>query len=90
MSEYRAFVRKDTEGGIDATLGNLGDLVTLKEAAEATRLSSKTIRAAITRGALPAFIPGNRNKRTPGRGMGYRIKKADLQSWFFGAARGEA
>lgn len=89
MTGYRAFKRKG-EGGDDATLANLGDLVTLKEAAEATRLSERTIRSAIARGDLAAFIPGNRDKRWPGRGLGYRIKKTDLETWFFGAMRGES
>lgn len=90
MTGYRAFTRKEGEGGKALTLENLGDLVTLREAAVATRLSPTTIRAAIKAGHLPAFIPGKRDPRKTGRGMGYRMMKSDLEAWFFGAMRGEA
>lgn len=75
------------KGLSELTLDNIPDLVTVSEAAAATRLSSDLIKAAIRRGDLPAFLPGGkRDVRSPGRGMGYRITKADLQAWYFGKA----
>lgn len=90
MTGYRSFERREGDGGDAVTLEGLGELVTLQEAARATRLSERTIRSAIKRDELEAFIPGGRDPRKPGRGMGYRIKRSDLQRWFFGAARGTA
>lgn len=73
------------------TLDNIGELVTIREAAAATRLSEKTIRHAIVSEALRAFIPGKpRSPLRAGRGNGYRIHRADLQQWFFAAMRGES
>lgn len=71
----------------ELTLDNIPELVTVSEAAAATRLSPPLIKAAIRRGDLSAFLPGGpRNVKSPGRGMGYRIRRADLQAWYFGQA----
>lgn len=71
------------------TLENIPDFVDVNQAAAAAKVSVKVIRDACKRGDLPSFIPGARPATAPGRGMGYRIKKADLQAWFFGQLRGE-
>lgn len=61
-----------------------GNVLTLLEAATATGLSSTVIRSAIKDGSLASFTPGRRPAGTAGRGMGYRVHKADLQRWFLG------
>lgn len=79
--------KQDTLPLSELTLDNVPELVTLREAAAATRLSVEVVRAAIRNGSLPAFMPGGpRNPKAPGRGMGYRIRKGDLQRWYFGEA----
>lgn len=65
-------------------LEGLDDLLTAKEAAAAIRASVWVVKQAIREGRLKAFIPGGRDVRSPGRGQGYRIKLADLHSWYFG------
>lgn len=81
---------KQQGGGAALTLENIGEILTVAEAAAATKLSVIIIRNAILSGELKGFIPGNRDRRWPGRGMGYRVQKAALQAWFFGAMRGES
>lgn len=72
---------------------NVPDLLDINQAAGATRTSEWIIRQAIRRyresegkdpKGLPAFIPGGRDRQSPGRGQGYRIHKADLHRWYFG------
>lgn len=63
-------------------LEGINDVLTLIEAAQATGLSSNVIRKAITTGALKAFTPGGVSIHATGRGLGYRVRKADLQRWF--------
>lgn len=88
---YRSFVsRKAEREAARLTLESLGDIVTAAELAKATHLSLRTIRRAIRRGELPAFLPTARPITALGRGMGYRIYKKDAEAWFFGALRGEA
>lgn len=60
------------------------DLFTVNEAAQAVHVSDKAIRAAIASGALKAFMVGGRKGKAAGRGLGWRIKRADLRAWFFG------
>lgn len=60
------------------------DVLNIPQAAAATRMSEYTIRQAIVRKELPAWIPGGRPPGASGRGVGYRIKKKDLESWYFG------
>ncbi len=59
------------------------DLFTVAEAARAVHVSEKAIRAAIADKTLPAFTIGGRDPKHSGRGLGYRIKRADLRNWFF-------
>lgn len=65
------------------TLDDVPSLLTVGEAAAATRLSPEVIRAAILRGDLEAFIPLGRDPAHAGRGLGYRIHRKALESWFF-------
>lgn len=70
----------------DPLLPGVADLLSAREAAEALGVSLQTIRGAIRRKELPAFVVGGRSPKAPGRGLGYRIRKTDLQAWFFGEA----
>jgi excisionase family DNA binding protein len=56
----------------------------INEAARLLGLNHQTIRKAVRNGEIPAFIIGNREPLKSGRGMGYRITRADLQAWYFG------
>lgn len=68
----------------DVTLEGVADLLTIREAAAAVRLSQWVIRQAIRTDKLPAFIPGGKTPQTTGRSNGYRIRKDDLKAWYFG------
>ena len=72
----------------DPDLPELGgpDSLTLREAAAQVGMSPATLRAAIWRGELAAFIPRGRAPKKAGPKHGYRIYRADLQRWYFGAA----
>jgi excisionase family DNA binding protein len=65
------------------TLEDLPELMSLSEAAEAVRMSVGAIRMAVKSGDLPAFIPRGRDPMRAGRGQGYRIRREDLQKWYF-------
>lgn len=65
------------------TLDDLPELMTLREAAEAVRMGVPALRAAVKAGDLPAFIPRGRDPLKAGRGQGYRIRREDLQKWYF-------
>jgi excisionase family DNA binding protein len=67
-------------------LDGLAEVLTIREAADALRVSPLTIRRAIKRGEIPATIVGGRDPIKAGRGLGYRVKRDDLQRWFFGEA----
>ena len=60
------------------------DVYTVAEAATALRVGQAVIREAIKSKQLVAFIIGGRAPLRAGRGLGYRIKRADLQAWYFG------
>lgn len=60
------------------------EILTIPEAAEMCRLHPRTIRSAITSGRLRAFVIGGRPPLQSGAGLGYRIRKRDLQAWYFG------
>lgn len=62
------------------------EMLTLGEAARLCRYKPATIRDAIKKGELPGFIPGGRTPGHTGPGHGYRVFRADLQRWFFGAS----
>lgn len=64
----------------------LAELLTITEAAAALHMHPKTIRKAITTGDLKAFTVAGREPLRSGRGLGYRIRREDLQAWYFGAA----
>lgn len=59
----------------------------ITEAARLLGLTPQTIRKAIRKGEIEAFIIGNREPLKSGRGMGYRITRAALQSWYFGKTK---
>lgn len=59
------------------------EFVTVREAATLLGVSDRTVRAAIKRGELRAYVPSGR--RAPGR-LGYRLRRADVLSWL--AVRG--
>ncbi len=65
-------------------LEDLADTLTLQEAARAVAMDERTLRRAIRRGELPAFLPRGREPLRVGRGQGYRISREDLQTWYFG------
>ncbi|HEY6056999.1 MAG TPA: helix-turn-helix domain-containing protein [Candidatus Limnocylindrales bacterium] len=69
---------------LPVTFNELGDVLTLLEAATAAGCSEWTVRRAIRQGELPAFIPRGRVPLRAGKGMGYRIRKQDLIEWYFG------
>lgn len=71
-------------------LEGLADVLTISEAAAACGVSDHTIRQARKNGELEAFTPGNRDPRKAGRGLGYRIHKAELQRWFLGEEKPDA
>lgn len=73
-----------TADDIRARLELVADLLSVSEAAEVVLVSTQTIRAAIRKGELEAFIPRGRQPKKAGPGMGYRIAKSDLQAWYFG------
>jgi hypothetical protein len=60
------------------------DILTIGQCAKLTRTSAKFIRQQIRNKALHAFIPGGRDPRRTGPGVGYRVIKGDLQRWYFG------
>lgn len=68
------------------TLESLADILTVNEAALGAGVSSKVIRKAIKEKKLRAFTPGGDGTASDkgGRGLGYRIKKAELARWFLG------
>lgn len=59
-------------------------VMTIPEAAKVVRVSPRAIRKAIKGGRLKAFIIGGRDPIHSGAGLGYRIKRRDLQAWYFG------
>lgn len=63
----------------------IADILTITEAATALAVNPRTIRNAIKSGELPATIIGGRSPLRSGRGLGYRIRREDLQAWYFGA-----
>lgn len=62
-----------------------GEVFSLPEAAKMAGVSVRTLRLAIRSKKLRAFIIGGRSPLHSGRGMGYRIWRADLQAWYFGS-----
>lgn len=67
----------------DLTLDDLPELMTLAQAAAAVRMNEHSLRVAIKAGELAAFIPRGRDPLRSGRGQGYRIRREDLQRWYF-------
>lgn len=65
------------------TLEDLPDLMTLAEASAAIEMSIPTMRVAIKRGELEAFIPRGREPLRAGRGQGYRITRDALTRFYF-------
>lgn len=59
-------------------------VMTIPEAAKVVGVSPRAIRKAIRGGRLRAFIIGGRTPLRSGAGLGYRIKRRDLQAWYFG------
>lgn len=60
------------------------DLYDLAGAAKAVQMSVPTLRTAIRRGELEAFIPRGKDPLRAGPGHGYRITRQALASWYFG------
>lgn len=67
-------------------LDDLPDVMDATAAAAAVHVHRETILRHIKSGALPAFMPMGKTTRSPGRGMGYRIHRRDLQRWYFGGS----
>lgn len=63
---------------------DLPALLSLREAALAVKMTVPTLRKAIKRGELDAFIPRGRDPLRAGPRLGYRIKREKLAEWYFG------
>lgn len=61
------------------------DLLSISAAAREVGVLPRTIRLAIKRKELEAFIIGGRDPLRSGRGLGYRIRREHLQAWYFGS-----
>lgn len=70
------------------SLDDLPEFVTTRQAAEATHFTKLTILRAIRSGELKADRPRGRDPQRFGR-SGYRIPKAELERWYFGAKEDE-
>lgn len=69
--------------GLPSFDDDTADILTLGQCAWLCKLKPPTIRDAIKRGELAAFIPRGRAPGRTGPGNGYRVFRADLQRWFF-------
>lgn len=58
-------------------------MLSLRQAAELVGMNIVTLREAIHAGTLKAYLPRDVPPDRVGR-AGYRIRKPDLQAWFFG------
>jgi hypothetical protein len=58
--------------------------LTLVEAAAKVDMAPSTLRTAIRRGELEAFLPRGKHPGRTGPGKGYRIRIAELERWFLG------
>lgn len=61
----------------------LPETMTLQEAADLLNISVATLRRAYRLGELAVFSPRGRDPLRMGRGMGYRVERAELQRWYF-------
>lgn len=69
---------------LELKLEDLPDVLDVTAAAAAVHVNRETLMRHIKSGALAAFTPMGKTNRSPGRGMGYRIHRRDLQRWYFG------
>ena len=69
---------------IEETFPDELEVLSIRQAGKAVGLNPRTIRLAIKSGELAAFVIGGRDPIRSGRGLGYRIKRADLHAWYFG------
>lgn len=74
------------ETNLELKLEDLPDVMDVTTAAAAVHVNRETILRHIKTGALASFMPMGKTNRSPGRGMGYRIHRRDLQRWYFGGA----
>lgn len=65
------------------SLDDLPTIMTLAEAAQAVEMKVPTLRVAIKRGELDAFIPRGREPLRAGPGQGYRITREALTRYYF-------
>lgn len=66
------------------SLNDLPALMDLRAAANAVEMHPMTLRQAIRKGELEAFIPRGRVPLRAGPGQGYRITRESLTKWYFG------
>jgi excisionase family DNA binding protein len=73
--------------GTPPMLAEQGQVVyTIAEAAKQLGINPVTVREAIVSGELKAFLPlGKKDPRRTGPGLGWRIKREELQKWYFGS-----
>ena len=81
--DQRAPVEERGKPGASLGLKDWPDIMTLREAAAKVNMSAPVLREAIKDGSLVAFIPRGRHPQRTGPRMGYRIKRADLEAWYF-------
>lgn len=75
---YRKFTRRDEEPQpVERTYS-------IAEAAAIIGVNPTTIRRAIKRGELAAFLIGGRDPLRSGAGLGYRINRKALEDWYYG------
>lgn len=67
----------------ELSIDDLPEIMTLADAAQRVGMSVTTLRKEIKAGALVAFIPRGREPLRAGPGLGYRITKQALTSWYF-------
>ncbi len=63
------------------------DYYDLYEAARACQMHVRTLRNKIHNGSLRAITPLDAHPKHLGRGGRYRIRRVDLQAWYFGETK---
>jgi len=66
-------------------LDDIPELMDLAEAAGLVHMHPNTLRQAIKRGDLEAWISRGREPLRAGRSQGYRISRHGLTAWYFNA-----
>jgi len=75
---------KTPRPAVPASIDEAQTALTVPEAARRVGVHEDTIRSAIKKGDLPAFLPMGKEPGKGGRGGGYRIMPAALERWYLG------